>query len=86
MKNSDLITAEIKEKDEAILKHLVKIEYSPSDDPLKFTINFTFSENEYFTNTLLTKTFELKTDDEPIKGEGTEIDWKEGKNVTVKKV
>lgn len=40
--------------------------------------------NDYFENETLTKSFVLKDDDEPISGAGTEIEWKEGKNITVK--
>jgi hypothetical protein len=63
--------------------------------PLGYTLEFHFSPNEYFTNTVLTKSFELITErdkDQPFKYEngslykslGCQIDWKEGKNVTVK--
>lgn len=85
--NNDMIAPEIKEKDEAILEHLVNIEYVPNaEDSLKFEITFTFSQNEFFDNEKLTKNFTLKDDEEPKSSTGTEINWKEGKNVTVKTV
>lgn len=79
----------------------VQVEYTPDSDD--FTIKFTFRENEYFTNTELTKKFFFKVsqqghehdhhhhnqeDDEdfPYKTVGTEIQWKEGKNITKKVV
>jgi len=43
-----------------------------------------FNENEHFSNTELKKIFIMKDDEEPLKGEGTEIEWKEGKNITKK--
>lgn len=51
-----------------------------------FKLTFTFKENPYFTNTVLTKTYYMLDDDEPVleRSEGTEIDWKQGKNITVK--
>ena len=66
-------------------------------DQKGFTIEFEFTPNDYFTNTLLTKSYELRTgpdEHEPLAYEGPEIvkskgctiDWKKGKNVTVKMV
>ncbi|WIA18288.1 hypothetical protein OEZ85_009754 [Tetradesmus obliquus] len=51
-----------------------------------FMLTFTFKENPYFTNTVLTKSYHMLDDDEPVleRSEGTEIDWKPGKNITVK--
>eukprot|EP00882_Tetradesmus_deserticola_P000413 GHRQ01000454.1.p1 GENE.GHRQ01000454.1~~GHRQ01000454.1.p1 ORF type:complete len:340 (+),score=180.22 GHRQ01000454.1:220-1239(+) len=51
-----------------------------------FKLTFTFKENPYFTNTVLTKSYHMLDDDEPVleRSEGTEIDWKAGKNITVK--
>jgi nucleosome assembly protein 1-like 1 len=45
---------------------------------------FTFGPNEYFSNSVLKKIVELNEDDEPVKTTGTPIEWKEGKNTTVK--
>jgi nucleosome assembly protein 1-like 1 len=55
-----------------------------------FRLDFEFEENSYFTNTLLTKTYYYQ--EEPGYGgdfvydhaEGTQIDWKDGKDLTVK--
>jgi len=73
---------EVKEGDEAILKFLKRITATKeSENSLK--VVFTFAENEWFTNTTLKKEFEL--DGEDIKRSfGDEINWKEGKNITVK--
>lgn len=41
-----MIAPEIKEKDEAVLEHLTRIEFIPNEEnPLKLELNFTFSEN-----------------------------------------
>jgi nucleosome assembly protein 1-like 1 len=53
-----------------------------------FTLNFVFSENPFFSNTVLTKTYKLLCE-QGINStvlesaEGCEIAWKEGKNLTV---
>ncbi|KAG0057961.1 hypothetical protein BGZ89_001700 [Linnemannia elongata] len=49
---ADIIT----EKDEEALKHLVDIRMSYFDKP-GFRLDFEFSPNEFFTNTILTKTY-----------------------------
>ncbi len=61
-------------------------EEEEEDETTGFKLTFTFKENPYFTNTVLTKTYHLLDDGEPVleRSEGTEIDWKAGKNITVK--
>jgi len=56
-----------------------------------FTLTFYFAENPYFTNTTLTKTYHMEQ--EELFGEllfdhasGSKIDWKAGKNLTVKQI
>ena len=60
-----------------------------------FHIEFEFAPNEYFTNTILTKSYELRIEPdkyEPlpyegpkiIKSKGCNIQWNKGKNVTIK--
>lgn len=83
MKNNDVLAMEIKEQDEAALKSLTKIEYVLTN-ATKFELVFTFGPNDYFTNTELKKTVEMDEDEEPVKTTGTKIQWKDGKNTTVK--
>jgi nucleosome assembly protein 1-like 1 len=86
MNNHDGVSEIIEERDEECLKSLTNITAKCFDDPDKgFTIEFHFAENEFFTNTLLTKTYHLVDEDEIVldKAEGCEIDWKPGKNLTV---
>ncbi|CAF1101556.1 unnamed protein product [Adineta steineri] len=98
-KNSDIVSDLIKEQDEEVLKHLIDVRIAMQNEADKkgFTIEFEFTSNEYFTNTILTKFYELRTgpdDQEPlsyegpeiIKSKGCEIQWNKGKNVTMKMV
>lgn len=60
---------------------------------MSFTLEFVFSPNEYFENTVLTKAYMMKCEpeiDTPFsfdgpeiyKATGCEIRWKDGKNLT----
>jgi len=88
MKNHIQLAEFITEKDEAVLKHLVDIRMSYIEKP-GFRLEFEFSENEFFANKVLTKTY-FYQDQAGYGGdfvydhaEGTEINWKEGKDMTV---
>ena len=80
------IEEEIHEKDEEILKNLTNVQIQREDNSENFTLLFTFEANEFFTNTQLTKKVICRADGEPDKFEGCNIEWKEGKNITKKKV
>lgn len=65
--------------------------------PYGYTIEFFFNQNEYFTNAVLTKTYELtceRDDKDPLsydgpvmyRSTGCKIDWNEGMDVTFKLV
>ncbi|MBZ3891434.1 Nucleosome assembly protein 1-like 2 [Sciurus carolinensis] len=99
LKNVDTLTPLIKKYDEPILKLLtdIKVKLSDPGEPLSFTLEFHFKPNEYFKNELLTKTYVLKSrlayyDPHPYRGTaieystGCEIDWNEGKNVTLRTI
>ncbi|KAG0267123.1 hypothetical protein DFQ27_009143 [Actinomortierella ambigua] len=80
----DIIT----EKDEEALKSLVDIRLSYFDQP-GFRLEFEFTPNDFFTNTVLTKTY-FYQDEAGYGGdfvydhaEGSTIDWKEGMDLTV---
>ncbi|KAM9301843.1 nucleosome assembly protein 1-like 4 [Gastrophryne carolinensis] len=98
-KNVDMITMSLQEHDEPILKHLqdVKVKFSGPGQAMSFTLEFLFEPNDYFTNQVLTKTYKMKSEPdaadpfsfegpEIIDCEGCTIDWKKGKNVTVKTI
>ena len=63
----------------------MSIEY-PTEDKDDFTLKFSFAPNEYFTNEVLSKEINFNDKNEPKKSKGSVIDWKDGKNITVKKV
>lgn len=89
----------LQEHDEEVLKHLIDVRMTMQNEGDKrgFTIEFEFTPNEYFTNTILTKSYELRTgldETEPlayegpeiVKSKGCDIQWNKGKNVTMKMV
>uniref|UniRef100_UPI0005CA52F3 nucleosome assembly protein 1;3-like n=1 Tax=Fragaria vesca subsp. vesca TaxID=101020 RepID=UPI0005CA52F3 len=86
MKTNEVLSEEISERDEGALKYLKDIKWSRIDEPKGFKLEFFFNANSYFKNYVLTKTYHMIDDDEPIleKAIGTEIDWYPGKSLTQK--
>lgn len=86
MKTNETLAMQITERDEDALKFLKDIKWSKIDDPKGFKLEFFFDTNPYFKNTVLTKTYHMIEDDEPIleRAIGTEIEWHPGKNLTQK--
>ncbi|XP_041440893.1 nucleosome assembly protein 1-like 1-B isoform X4 [Xenopus laevis] len=98
-KNVDLLSDMVQEHDEPILKHLkdIKVKFSEAGQPMNFMLEFHFEPNEFFTNELLTKTYKMRSEpdeSDPFSFDGPEImgctgcliDWKKGKNVTLKTI
>jgi nucleosome assembly protein 1-like 1 len=97
-KNVEMIADMVQEADEPALETLYDVTVTFTEkNPMGFTLYFHFSPNDYFNNEVLTKTYELKCEpqeDDPFAFEGPEIikctgstiDWKKGKNLTVKQV
>jgi len=98
MKNVEMLAEMVQETDEPVLEKLEDVTVKLHSKPLLgFTIYFHFQENEYFNNPVLTKEYEMKCEpleEDPFSFEGPEIikckgcliDWKKGKNLTVKTV
>ncbi|KAI9112531.1 hypothetical protein K1719_016454 [Acacia pycnantha] len=86
MKNNEVLAEEISERDEGALKFLKDIKWSRIEDPKGFKLEFFFDTNPYFKNSVLTKTYHMVDEDEPIleKANGTEIEWYPGKCLTQK--
>jgi len=94
--NFETLSEMIQEHDKPILKHLEDVRVTYSQSPNGFTLEFHFSTNEFFTNTVLTKFYEYdeKVPDNILDYEGSSIkqskgctiNWHKGKNVTVKTV
>lgn len=96
-RNTELLASMIQSPDEPALKKLIDIKIVYEEEPMSYTLEFYFDTNEFFTNTMLTKRYFLKSkvDAEfPFTFEGPEIfkcfgcniDWHKGKNLTVKTI
>ncbi|CEP17125.1 hypothetical protein [Parasitella parasitica] len=87
LKTHPQISETISEEDCDALKHLVDIRMTYLEKP-GFRIEFEFSENDYFSNKVLTKTYHYQ---DHVSGgdyvydfaEGCEINWKKDKDLTV---
>ncbi|XP_075509692.1 nucleosome assembly protein 1;2-like isoform X1 [Primulina tabacum] len=86
MKNNEVLAEEISERDEGALKFLQDIKWSRVDNPKGFKLEFFFDTNPFFKNSVLTKTYHMIDEDEPIleKAIGAEIEWYPGKCLTQK--
>jgi len=93
LKHHEDFGAMITDADEGALKHLTDIRVGPAPEHSSdsFKIDFHFSDNEFFDNKVISKTYILK--ENPADGEvmydhvdSTTINWKPNKNLTVKKV
>jgi len=93
LKHHDDFAEFITPRDEDALKYLLDVKTKPlttASDP-SFILEFHFSENPYFEDKLLSKTYHLQKNDAYgdimfDRVEATEIKWKSEKNLTVKKV
>ena len=76
---TDLLSQMVQKCDEPVLKKLIDIKtvYNTTEtSPMSFTLEFHFEQNEFFTNTILTKQYFLKSDidkENPFGFEGPEI-------------
>ncbi|XP_072999208.1 nucleosome assembly protein 1;2-like [Typha latifolia] len=86
MKTNEVLAEEIQECDEEALKYLKDIKWCRIDSPKGFKLEFFFDANPYFKNSVLTKTYHMIDEDEPVleKALGTEIEWYPGKCLTQK--
>ena len=78
----------LQEADDPILTKLKDITVTFNESPMGFTLHFYFEPNDYFSNEVLTKEYEMKcepSEDDPLSFEGPEIfkckgctiNWKE---------
>ena len=72
------------EKDDQALAYLRDVRCLLLEDCRSFKFEFEFAENPFFADPILTKEYRLDEDGDPIGAEGYEINWKQGKNLTVK--
>jgi nucleosome assembly protein 1-like 1 len=89
MKNQISLAEMITDRDEAALKDLTDIRMEYLDKP-GFRLIFEFAENEHFTNKIITKTYFYQNESGYggdfiyDHAEGDKIDWKAGKDLTVR--
>lgn len=93
MKNVSELRTMMREGDEDVLKHLVDVRaFSKPPPDMSFQLEFHFEPNEFFQNSVLTKTYLMKCcpdemdpfmyeGPEIYKSIGCEILWNAGKNV-----
>uniref|UniRef100_A0A8C1X7C8 Nucleosome assembly protein 1-like 4a n=1 Tax=Cyprinus carpio TaxID=7962 RepID=A0A8C1X7C8_CYPCA len=77
-KRVDMLAEMLQEHDEPILKHLqdITVKFSEPGQPMSFTLEFYFEPNSYFSNTVLTKVYKMKSEpdaEDPFSFEGPEI-------------
>lgn len=86
--NNQMLMQNWREKDREILPFLSKVLVNRSEEPKSITFKLTFNENEFFTNESLTAVVRFKEgeDDEVENVDGCAIEWKDGKDVTKKKI
>lgn len=63
---SSYLSNQISERDEGALKYLKDIKWSRIDNPKGFKLEFFFDTNPCFKNSVLTKTYHMIDEDEPI--------------------
>ena len=91
MTNMESVAELITEEDVGCLDHLLDVTCTDREDGRGFTLEFHFSPNDYFTDTVLTKTYEvpnLLLSDEPIlkNVDGYDISWKADRSLTYRMV
>ncbi|CAD8161153.1 unnamed protein product [Paramecium octaurelia] len=84
--NNSLTGKLISEADKSIFRHLLSVNVDLGENGKDFTINFEFEDNDHFGACILTKSYVFENSDEefPTKQKGSQIKWKEGKNITKK--
>lgn len=97
LKNTEIIWQMVQPHDEELIKKLKDIKLVYPESGMSFKFEFHFEPNEFFTDTVLTKEYFLKSELEqgnPFDYDGTEIykctgckiNWNKGKDLTVKTI
>ncbi|XP_038136572.1 SET nuclear proto-oncogene b isoform X2 [Cyprinodon tularosa] len=80
--NHPQVSALLGEEDEEALHYLSKVEVTEFEDIKSgYRIDFSFDENPYFENKVLSKEFNVNEGGDPV-SKSTEIKWKAGKDLT----
>lgn len=72
------------DRDHEALGYLLDVRCNLMEDANSYAFEFEFAPNPFFEEKILTKTYVVDEDGEPGPGEGCDITWKAGKNLTVK--
>nr|XP_034891197.1 nucleosome assembly protein 1;2-like isoform X2 [Populus alba] len=88
MKAHEVLAEEIKGQDEGALKFIKDIKWSRLQNPEGFELEFYFNPCPYFKNSVLTKTYHIIDESDPVLSQaiGTEIEWYPEKCLTTKVV
>jgi len=96
--NEEALMGLVEPHDEPVLEHLTDITVALNEPKnTGFTLSFHFSANPFFSNSVLTKEYELRDGPDPespleydgpeiFRCKGCKIDWNEGKDITQKTV
>ena len=88
VKNNQILMQTFREKDKEVLPFLSGLHVKRIEEPQSINFKLTFRENEWFTNETLTCCVRYKegTNDEIAETVGCLIDWKDGKDLSKKKI
>ncbi len=77
-----------REKDQDTIQYISNVFVKETSDPKTMTVTLTYKENPYFANETLELMVRFKDDqaDDVTETQGTVIQWKEGKDLTCKKI
>ena len=93
--NETVLNRTVELVDEPILKHLQDVTVTLPEENTGFSLHFHFAQNEFFSNSVLTKEYELRNGidrrdpldydgPEMLRARGCDIDWKDDMNPGVK--
>lgn len=93
--NENVLNRTVEVVDEPILKHLQDVTVTLPETDTGFSLHFHFAQNEFFSNSVLTKEYKLRNDidrrdpldydgPEMLSARGCDIDWKVDMNPGVK--
>lgn len=86
--NNQILMQTFRPKDKEVLPFLSGLHVERVEEPQSINLTLTFRENDWFTNEKLTVSVRYKegTNDEIAETIGCLIDWKEGKDLSKKKI
>ncbi len=88
VKNNQMMMQYFREKDQDTIQYISNVFVKETSDPKTMTVTLTYKENPYFANETLELMVRFKDDqaDDVTETQGTVIQWKEGKDLTCKKI